>query len=105
MAKKKLVGEVIAPPVVGGVGVPAADAPVPAAPSPAPAPRPSRLKLVSGKPGVLRDVGRYHQLRWGGGQVTLSKEMAAQLPWGNATKLFLVYDPQAGTLTLSELNP
>jgi hypothetical protein len=112
MAKKKQVGEVVAPPAAGGLGVPAAAVPVPAVSAPGgvepiPAavapPRPGRLRPVVGNPGVVRDVGRFHQLRWGGGQVTVSKELTARLPWDSKSKLLL--ELEGGVLRLSLLNP
>jgi len=62
-------------------------------------------KTQTKKQAILRDVGRYHELTWGGGQVTISKELKKNLPWENKDKIFVEYDEAADELRISRLNP
>jgi hypothetical protein len=50
----------------------------------------------------LRDVGRFHLLTWGGGQITIPKELVQFLPFKNTDKLMLQYSDDG--LTISKLN-
>lgn len=51
---------------------------------------------------MKRDIGRFHILGWGGGQITLPKELVPSIPWKNKDKLFL--ELEDGVLRISRLN-
>jgi len=53
-------------------------------------------------PKNLRDVGRFHQLAWGGGQITVPKELVQYLPFENTDKLMIEYEK--GELIVTKLN-
>ena len=52
---------------------------------------------------MTRDVGRYHKLPWGGGQVTISKDLVKLLNLRNKDKLLIEYDEAKKELKISKL--
>lgn len=61
----------------------------------------SRLKYITNR--MKRDVGRYHKLPWGGGQITVPKELVEELGLNNKDKLLIEYDPRKKELKLTKL--
>lgn len=51
----------------------------------------------------MRDKGRYHRLPWGGGQITISKEMAKDLNLKDKDKLLIEYDTEKKELLITKL--
>ncbi len=54
---------------------------------------------------MIRDVGRYHQLAWGGGQITIPKELVKALDLNNKDKIYIEFDPKKKELRITKLNP
>ena len=54
---------------------------------------------------MTRDVGRYHQLAWGGGQVTIPKDLVRDLNLKNKDKIFIEYDSKKKEIRITKLNP
>lgn len=54
---------------------------------------------------MIRDVGRYHQLAWGGGQITIPKELVKALDLKNKDKIYIEFDTKKKELKISKLNP
>ncbi|MFC2154289.1 AbrB/MazE/SpoVT family DNA-binding domain-containing protein [Candidatus Altiarchaeota archaeon] len=52
-----------------------------------------------------RDVGRYHELAWGGGQITIPKELVKGLNLKNKDKIFIEFDSKKKELRVTKLNP
>ncbi|MEA1924404.1 MAG: AbrB/MazE/SpoVT family DNA-binding domain-containing protein [Candidatus Altiarchaeota archaeon] len=52
---------------------------------------------------MARDVGRYHKLPWGGGQITVSKDLVKLLNLTNKDKVLIEYDEGKGELKISKL--
>ncbi|MDD5111196.1 MAG: AbrB/MazE/SpoVT family DNA-binding domain-containing protein [Candidatus Altiarchaeota archaeon] len=53
---------------------------------------------------MTRDVGRYHKLPWGGGQITIPKDLVKEMRLENKDKLFIEYDPVKKELKIARLN-
>ena len=51
----------------------------------------------------MRDAGRYHKLPWGGGQLTLSKDLVKKLKLENKDKVLIEYDESTGELRVTKL--
>lgn len=71
-------------------------------PKATPKAKPEETKTTQEEPTLIRDVGRYHQLGWGGGQITVPKEMVPVLDLSNKDKLMLV--AKEGELIVTKLN-
>jgi bifunctional DNA-binding transcriptional regulator/antitoxin component of YhaV-PrlF toxin-antitoxin module len=52
---------------------------------------------------MKRDVGRYHKLAWGGGQVTIPKDLVKALSLKNKEKLMLEYDEKKKEIKITKL--
>jgi len=52
---------------------------------------------------MKRDVGRYHKLPWGGGQLTIPKDLVKALNLGNREKVMLEYDEDNEGLRITRL--
>ncbi|MBN2014273.1 MAG: AbrB/MazE/SpoVT family DNA-binding domain-containing protein [Candidatus Altiarchaeota archaeon] len=52
---------------------------------------------------MKRDVGRYHKLPWGGGQLTIPKDLVKELRLNNKEKVLLEYDPNKKELRITKL--
>lgn len=52
---------------------------------------------------IIRDVGRFHLLAWGGGQVTIPKDMTKNLNLDNKDKIMIEGTPDK--ITITKLNP
>ncbi len=52
---------------------------------------------------MKRDVGRYHKLPWGGGQLTIPKDLVKELNLGNKDKVLLEYDSGKNELRITKL--
>jgi len=48
---------------------------------------------------MTRDVGRFHTLPWGGGQVTIGKDLAKLIQWRNGQKVLIVVEDKITTIT------
>ncbi len=51
----------------------------------------------------MRDSGRYHKLPWGGGQITLPKDLVEALKLKNKDKVMLEYDEETNELKITKL--
>ncbi len=51
----------------------------------------------------MRDSGRYHKLPWGGGQITLSKDLVKVLDLKNKDKVLIEYDEASGEVKVTKL--
>jgi hypothetical protein len=67
-----------------------------------PKPEPEERVILEAD-GLRTDVGRYHTLQWGGGQITIPKELMQYIPWKNREKIWI--ELGRGELTLRLLNP
>ncbi|HIE34523.1 MAG TPA: AbrB/MazE/SpoVT family DNA-binding domain-containing protein [Candidatus Altiarchaeales archaeon] len=52
---------------------------------------------------MKRDVGRYHKLPWGGGQLTIPKDLVKTLNLKNKDKVLMEYDPKKKELKITKL--
>lgn len=52
---------------------------------------------------MKRDVGRYHKLPWGGGQLTIPKDLVKELKLDNKDKVLIEYDPNKKELKIIKL--
>jgi len=52
---------------------------------------------------MKRDVGRYHRLAWGGGQVTIPKDLVKALALKNKDKLMIEYDEKKKEIKITKL--
>jgi bifunctional DNA-binding transcriptional regulator/antitoxin component of YhaV-PrlF toxin-antitoxin module len=52
---------------------------------------------------MKRDVGRYHKLPWGGGQLTIPKDLVKELKLTNKDKVLLEYDIEKKELKITKL--
>ena len=52
---------------------------------------------------MKRDRGRFHLLWWDGGQITISRDLAKELPFGNKDKVLIEYDKDKEALVVTEL--
>jgi len=52
---------------------------------------------------MKRDRGRFHLLWWGGGQITISRDLARELPFKNKNKVLIEYDKEKEALLFTEL--
>ena len=52
---------------------------------------------------MKRDVGRYHKLKWGGGQITLPKDLVEDLGLHNKDKVLIEYDTKKKEIRLKKL--
>lgn len=52
---------------------------------------------------MKRDVGRYHKLPWGGGQLTIPKDLVKELKLNNKDKVLIEYDPDKKELKITKL--
>ena len=50
-----------------------------------------------------RDVGRYHKLPWGGGQITVPKDLVKEIELENKDKVMIEYDEKKGELRVGKL--
>lgn len=53
---------------------------------------------------MTRDVGRYHKLQWGGGQITIPKDLVQEMKLENRDKIMIEYDPNKKSITITKLN-
>jgi|GEM_PF-1619159 bifunctional DNA-binding transcriptional regulator/antitoxin component of YhaV-PrlF toxin-antitoxin module len=53
---------------------------------------------------MTRDVGRYHKLPWGGGQITIPKDLVKEMKLESKDKLMIEYDSIKKELKISKLN-
>jgi len=51
----------------------------------------------------MRDTGRYHKLPWGGGQLTISKDLVKLLELENKDKVLIEYDDKNRVLRVTKL--
>ncbi len=49
---------------------------------------------------IKRNVGRYYKLSWGGGQITIPKDMAKEIEFKNKDKTMIEYDEQKNELRI-----
>ncbi len=52
---------------------------------------------------MKRDVGRYHKLPWGGGQLTIPKDLVRELKLENKDKVLIEYDSNKRELRITKL--
>ncbi|HDH41814.1 MAG TPA: AbrB/MazE/SpoVT family DNA-binding domain-containing protein [Candidatus Altiarchaeales archaeon] len=52
---------------------------------------------------MKRDVGRYHKLPWGGGQLTIPKDLVKELKLENKDKVLIEYDSNKRELKITKL--
>ncbi len=52
---------------------------------------------------MKRDVGRYHKLPWGGGQLTIPKDLVGELKLTNKDKVLIEYDPAKKEMRITKL--
>lgn len=52
---------------------------------------------------MARDVGRYHRLPWGGGQITISKDLVKLLDLQNKDKVLIEYDEDEKQIKITKL--
>ncbi|MFH1125621.1 MAG: AbrB/MazE/SpoVT family DNA-binding domain-containing protein [Candidatus Altiarchaeota archaeon] len=53
---------------------------------------------------MTRDVGRYHKLPWGGGQITIPKDLVKEMRLENKDKIMIEYDSAKKELKITKLN-
>ena len=53
---------------------------------------------------MTRDVGRYHKLQWGGGKITIPKDLVKEMRLENKDKIMIEYDPAKKSITITKLN-
>jgi bifunctional DNA-binding transcriptional regulator/antitoxin component of YhaV-PrlF toxin-antitoxin module len=53
---------------------------------------------------MTRDVGRYHKLPWGGGQITIPKDLVKEMKLENKDKIMIEYDSSKKSITITKLN-
>jgi bifunctional DNA-binding transcriptional regulator/antitoxin component of YhaV-PrlF toxin-antitoxin module len=53
---------------------------------------------------MTRDVGRYHKLPWGGGQITIPKDLVREMRLDNKDKVMVEYDSIKKEIRITKLN-
>lgn len=51
----------------------------------------------------MRDAGRFHRLPWGGGQLTIPKDIVKALNLKNKDKVLIKYDPKNEEIKITKL--
>jgi len=52
---------------------------------------------------IKRNVGRYHKLVWGGGQITIPRDLAREIEFKNKDKMMIEYDEKKNELRIRVL--
>ena len=51
----------------------------------------------------MRDVGRYHKLPWGGGQITIPSDLAEKINLKNKDKVMIEYNEKTEEMRIIKL--